>query len=280
MRPVSRVGTPLAETADPVVTALPPTTAPATGADRGPSPLRIGLLVCDHVDDGLRGRSGDYPDMFRRLFADHPGVDLVEYDLTAGRFPTRLDECDGWLTTGSRRSVYEEEGWIARLAQLVREAARRQVPFVGVCFGHQMIAHALGGTVRRSQRGWGVGVKLVDILAAEPWMAESAGGYAILNSHADQIVDPPTGAEVLGGNEHCPISMMRLGQTMLGIQGHPEFDVEYSRALMEARRGVVIPEEAVRAGLLTLGHSPDRDRLAGWIVGFLRQARHERSRSG
>lgn len=258
----------------------PPTPVPATSAGHGSAPLRIGLLVCDHVDDGLRGRSGDYPDMFRRLFAGHPTVDLVEYDLTAGRFPARLDECEGWITTGSRRSVYEEEEWIARFAELVREAARHQVPFVGICFGHQMIAHALGGRVRRSERGWGVGVKVVDVFAAEPWMAESSGDYAILNSHADQIIEPPHGAEVLGGNEHCPISMMCLGPTMLGIQGHPEFDVAYSRALMEARRGVAIPEEAVDAGLLSLRHSPDRDRLAGWIVGFLRQASQGRSRSG
>lgn len=241
--------------------------------DRDSVRLRIGLLVCDHVLPEFRGVAGDYPDMFGRLFDRYPGVELVSYDLTAGQFPTSLDECDAWLTTGSKRSVYEDEPWIVGFAELVRRLAAEERPFVGICFGHQMLAHALGGKVGRSERGWGVGVKVVDVVGAEPWMGADDGPYAVLNSHADQVSELPPGAEVLGGNEHCPVSLMRVGERMLGIQGHPEFVAEYSATLMRARRGVIIPEEVVDAGLATLGTPADSERLADWIVRFVLSAR-------
>jgi GMP synthase-like glutamine amidotransferase len=242
---------------------------PSVGTDRASARLRIGLLVCDHVLPEFLDIAGDYPDMFVRLFDDHPGVELVVYDLTTGRFPESLGECDGWITTGSKRSVYEDEDWIVRFADLVRDAAEQQRPFVGVCFGHQMLAHALGGRVQRSERGWGVGVKTVQVGDRQLWMGDHPSTYAVLNSHADQVVEPPPGAEVLGGNDHCPVSIMQVGRRMLGIQGHPEFVPAYSRALMEARRGVLIPDDVVEDGLRSLEAPLDTARLADWIVGFL-----------
>ncbi|MDH4119756.1 MAG: gamma-glutamyl-gamma-aminobutyrate hydrolase family protein [Acidimicrobiia bacterium] len=237
--------------------------------------MRLGLLVCDHVHPDLRSIAGDYNDMFAELFSAFGDLDLVEYDLTESRFPSSVRECDAWITTGSKRSVYENEGWIHGLADLVREFARSDVPFVGVCFGHQMMAHALGGEVRRSPNGWGVGSKVVHVPRSEPWMEVEGwrgGSFRVLNSHADQVDKLPRGAEVLGSNEHCPVSVMRLGPRMLGIQGHPEFVPEYSRRLMEVRRGRLIPETVVDAGLASLDDPPDQALLARWIVGFVVQA--------
>jgi GMP synthase-like glutamine amidotransferase len=229
---------------------------------------RIGLLVCDHVPPEFLDVAGDYPDMFLRLFAGEDDIELRPYDLTAGRFPTSLDDCDAWITTGSRRSVYESDGWIEGLAHLVRDAARSRRRFVGVCFGHQMIAHALGGKVTRSEAGWGVGLKAIELPDPPGWLPMHR--YRILNSHADQIVDPPPGAVVLGGNDHCPISLMAPSETMIGIQGHPEFPSEYCEALIRARRGVVIPEDVSDAGLMSLAEPPDTSALAAGLARFLR----------
>jgi GMP synthase-like glutamine amidotransferase len=231
--------------------------------------MRIGILVCDHVLPEFRHVAGDYPDMFSRLFAPFPDVELVFYDLTQGEVPASLAECDGWVTTGSKRSVHDDEEWIDAFAELVRRAREERAPLVGICFGHQMMAHALGGEVRRSERGWGVGAKRVALVERRAWMGDGPDTFILLNSHADQVEVPPPGAEVLGGNEHCPVSIMTVGDTMVGIQGHPEFVPEYSRALMEARRGTIIPDEVVEAGLASLAHQPDDARVAGWIVGFL-----------
>jgi len=228
--------------------------------------MRLGLLVCDHVLTELRWISGDYEDMFRRLFADHGDLDMVTYDLIAGDFPSDPGECDAWVTTGSRHSVNDDEPWIRKLEDFVREVAATEMPFIGICFGHQMLAKALGGSVARSERGWGVGVKEVEVLP-ELGLGRS---YRVLTSHQDQVETIPTGGEILGWNQHCPVSMLRVGSKIIGIQGHPEFHPSYSRALMELRRGTVIPEAIVDAGLATLGQPFDSARLAEWIMGVIR----------
>jgi GMP synthase-like glutamine amidotransferase len=224
--------------------------------------VKLGLLVCDHVRPEFLHVSGDYPDMFRRLFAGHPEVDLVMYDVIGGEVPADPDECDAWITTGSRYSVNDDEPWIHQLEQFVRDVAKEDVPFVGVCFGHQMIAKALGGTVVKSDRGWGVGAKEVTV-------REDVGlgpSYTVITSHQDQIDSLPPGAEILGWNQHCPISMLGVGKNMIGIQGHPEFDAAYSAALMESRRGTLIPETTVDDGLASLQDTNDGNHLVDWIL--------------
>jgi GMP synthase (glutamine-hydrolysing) len=234
--------------------------------------MRIGLLVCDHVRPEFRGISGDYEDMFRRLFADHDEVEVVTFDAINGELPSAPGEADAWLTTGSRYSVNDDEPWIRELEGFVREVADAGVPFVGICFGHQLIAKALGGSVVKSDRGWGVGVQEVEVSKDLGW----GDSYRVLTSYEDQVDSLPTGAEILGWNDHCPVSVMSVGSTILGLQGHPEFEAAYSQALMESRRGTVIPEATVDAGLASLAEEPDGSRLADWILEFVSGARARR----
>ncbi len=231
--------------------------------------VKVGLLVCDHVRAEYLGISGDYDDMFRRLFSGHPEVEVVTYDAVGGRLPDHPGEADAWMTTGSRHSVNDDEQWIRELEEFVRRTAEAGVPFIGICFGHQLIARALGGTVVKSDRGWGVGVKEVEVSPDLGW-GES---YRVLTSHEDQVEALPPGAEILGWNEHCPVSVMGVGSTMLGIQGHPEFESAYSAALMESRRGTIIPEQTVDAGMTSLDEGSDGERLADWILEFIRSGR-------
>jgi GMP synthase (glutamine-hydrolysing) len=229
--------------------------------------MKLGLLVCDHVRPELISVSGDYPDMFRRLFEGHDDVDLVIYDAIDGEIPADPSECDAWITTGSRHSVNDDEPWIRRLEDFVREVAETGIPFVGICFGHQLIARALGGSVVESDRGWGIGIKEV-VVEDDLGLGSS---YRILNSHRDQVEQLPPGAKILGWNEHCPVAMFGVGESMIGIQGHPEFETGYARALMQMRRGTVIGEETVDTALGTLGMKPDSGRIADWILAFLRR---------
>jgi len=224
--------------------------------------MRLGLLVCDHVRPEFEPISGDYPDMFRRLFAGHPEVEIVVYDVIGGQLPSNPGECDAWITTGSRYSVNDDEPWIRDLEGFVRDVAGEQVPFVGVCFGHQLIAKALGGTVVKSDRGWGVGAKEVEV-KGDLGLGSS---FTVLNSYQDQIEELPPGAEILGWNEHCPVSMIGVGGNMIGFQGHPEFEPAYSEALMESRRGGLIPEATVDDGLASLDNDIDGDLLVTWIL--------------
>lgn len=233
--------------------------------------MKIGLLVCDHVRTAHLDIAGDYDEMFTRLFDHRDDVELVTYDVVNGGMPGSATECDAWLTTGSRYSVNDDEQWIRDLEAFVREVAEDRVPLVGVCFGHQLIAKALGGSVVKSERGWGVGIGEVEIADGLDW-ATNTGSYGVANIHQDQVDQLPPDAEILGWNDHCPVSMMSVGSTILGIQGHPEMGPDYVEAVVQMRRGTLIPEDVVEEGLASLVNEPDTTMLADWIIGFLETA--------
>ncbi len=233
--------------------------------------MKIGLLICDHVRPVHLDIAGDYDEMFSRLFDHRDDVELVTYNVVNGEMPDRATECAAWLTTGSRYSVNDDEQWIRDLEEFVREVAEDRVPLVGVCFGHQLIAKALGGSVVRSERGWGVGIKEVEIADGLDW-AKNAGSCRVASVHQDQVDRLPPDAEILGWNDHCPVSMMSVGSTILGLQGHPEMGPDYIEAVVQMRKGTLIPEDVADEGLASLVNEPDTTMLADWIVGFLETA--------
>ncbi len=231
--------------------------------------MRVGLLVCDHVRPDMVGISGDYDAMFRRLFAGYPEIDLVVYDSVNSEIPTRPTECDAWLTTGSRHSVNDDFGWIRSLEEFIRNTAVTGVPFIGTCFGHQLLAKSLGGTVVIAEGGWGVGVKTVQLVAGLPFMPVGVGSFRVINSHQEQIEKLPEEAAIVGWNDHCPVSLMTVGSSMLGIQGHPEMDVDYARARIELRRGTTIPSATADEAVVSLSTEPDTQLVADFLVEFL-----------
>ena len=236
--------------------------------------MRVGLLECDHVDDRNRGIAGDYADMFADLLGRvDAGVELRAYDVSgAGELPADPGECDAWLCTGSRRSVYDDVDWIHALSAFLRDVHRAEAPFVGICFGHQLLAHALGGRTARAEGGWGAGAHQLDIVRAESWMDPSLPDPTLLFMHQDQVRQVPDGAVVLACALHCEIAAFRVGTTMLGIQPHPEFQPAYLSALLDDRVGR-IGDEGVAAARRSLERPTDEDVVARWIVNFLRAAR-------
>lgn len=240
--------------------------------------MRLGILQCDTVHEDLQGDFGDYPGMFLRLL-DGPdqGIDFRIYNLTRGEFPADVRECDAWLITGSKWSVYDPEDWIQRGHQLVRELHDARRPTVGICFGHQMIARALGGRVDKAAVGWGVGVHTARIIRHRPWMQPSRETLPLLVSHQDQVTELPPGAVRLAGHDFCPYDMFDIGDHIITFQGHPEFIPDYSRATMERRREI-IGEDTYRRGIASLEQSIEDAVAARWILRFLGQATAQRNR--
>jgi len=236
--------------------------------------MKLGILACDHVRPHLQPRFGDYADMFipplKRYIAD---LKLVVYPLCDGEFPKHANECDAYISTGSRQSVYSDIAWVQQFSALVSELAIRQIPFVGICFGHQMLAQALGGKVEKAAVGWGVGISIVRIIQTQPWMtaasAENRQQYGLIISHKDQITSPPVNTSVLAGNDFCPYSMIQVGEQMLGIQGHPEFSKDYSRELMIIRQQLLGPD-TFQNGIQSLDYELNADLIFAWISRFLR----------
>lgn len=235
-----------------------------------PTPLQIGLLLCDHLDDDVAAQVGDYTELYPDVFTP-AGVELRVYDVTAGELPDRLDECHGWIVSGSRRSTYDDEGWIRRLEELVRRIVDERRPMVGICFGHQLTAQALGGRVERAEVGWGVGVKSFEVVAPTPWM-EPVEEFRILMSHRDQVTVLPEGAELVATADYCPVGAYRIEDHVFCVQGHPEFVPELSRILLGKRREV-IGGDVVDTALATLGDRLDRERVVAWMAEFFRHPR-------
>ncbi|WP_421346978.1 glutamine amidotransferase-related protein [Aeromonas veronii] len=232
--------------------------------------MRLGILDCDRLDPDLADRFGPvYSEMFIRGFAAlAPELEFRVWSALDGELPEDLHECDAWLITGSRHDAYSDIPWIQALRAWIRQAHDADVKLAGVCFGHQVIAQALGGEVVKSTKGWGLGVSVHPMLADEPWMAPARDQIRILASHQDQVALLPPGATRLAGNDFCPNFMFLQGNNIVAIQGHPEFSVEYNRALIERRRGL-LPDERYQNSLSSLEGEVDSATMMQWLLQFL-----------
>ena len=234
--------------------------------------MKVGLLGCDDVPERFRPIAGTYRAMFEQLLRPHiPELELSWLDLYRGELPPAPDAFDAYICTGSRCSVYEDRDWIGSLKDFVRRLHDARKPFVGICFGHQMLAEALGGKVERAEKGWGVGVLDMAIVAAEPWMQPPLPRAKLQYMHADQVTQLPEGSVVLAEAAHCPVAMFRVGETMLGIEAHPEFPLAYEKALLEVRREA-IGAGRVDAALASLAVPTDSVVVGQWIAGFIETA--------
>ncbi|MBC7478752.1 MAG: type 1 glutamine amidotransferase [Pseudorhodobacter sp.] len=223
--------------------------------------MLIGILQTGQAPDALSAM-GDYPDMFVRLLDGH-GFTFRTYRVVDGQFPASVTDCDGWLITGSRHGVYEDHPWIPPLEQFIRDSLAAHVPMVGICFGHQIIAQAMGGKVEQFKGGWAVGAQDYDF-----------GGQTLtLNAwHRDQVVQAPQRAKVIATNGFCSNAAL-LYDHALTIQAHPEFRPDFIDGLMRTRGKGLVPDDLMQAATLRLT-DPLQDRtIATQIATFFKENR-------
>ena len=232
--------------------------------------MKLGILKTDTVRPEWVPRFGEYPDMFAALLGSlDPAIEFVTYDVESGVFPENPDEVDAYLITGSKSSVYDDKDWIRKLEGFVRELHAREKKMAGICFGHQLIARALGGAAEKSPKGWGVGLHTHQFTRSAAWHDQGDADFDILVSHQDQVTQVPEGTVVLAGSEFCENAVCQIGEHILTFQGHPEFVPEYSREIMEFRREM-IGEEIYCNGVASLASAPQNERIGRWILNFLK----------
>ncbi len=230
--------------------------------------MNIGLLQCDRVDEKYAPEHGQYPDMFATLLKQvDPTITFTIYDALHDDLPANADACDAYLITGSRHGVNDDLPWIAKLEHFIRTLHARQKKIIGICFGHQLIAKALGGRVSKSPSGWGVGMSHNTITQKKSWMVPTRDAFNVLISHQDQVVALPPEAEVLASNETCPVFMMQIGRSFT-VQGHPEFSKGYSAALIKGREDI-LGDLCYKRGMTSLQLPADDALIAQWIINFL-----------
>lgn len=240
--------------------------------------MRIVILETGRPPEALRARHADYPAMFRDLLgpafarAGRP-VSFETAPVVDGIAPPAPDAADAFVITGSPAGVYEDHAWIAPLEDHIRAAASAGRPQIGICFGHQIMAQALGGKVEKSAKGWGVGRHAYEIVAREPWMDPPLDGFALAASHQDQVVAPPSGARVLARSAHTDYAALAYAQgPAVSFQGHPEMSAAFTGDLVASRRGR-IPDPIVDAALASLDAPVDSATVADWIVRFITTTR-------
>ena len=231
--------------------------------------MKIGILNADAVKPELAEEFGEYPDMFAEvLLAVDPGLDLVTYEVVQGEYPAHLDEVDAYIITGSKRSVYDEVPWVLRLKEFVVELHETQKTLIGICFGHQMVAEALGGKTSAANAGWCVGVHRFTPTVHAASYGLPSGPINLRANHKDQVIQLPPGGKVLASAEACPIASIGLGKHILTFQAHPEFSEGYARALLTMRREI-FGEELYRTAITSLKTGADNLQIARHIVDFI-----------
>jgi len=233
--------------------------------------LRVGILECDHVDENLRDKYGDYHEMFADLvLRQENSIEFSIYDLIEGQFPVDIRACDAYIITGSRYGVYEDIPWIHQAKQLVRRLYDSQIPTIGICFGHQLIADSLGGKVIKAEnKGRGLGVQTWNIKSKPDWMSDDLPSKLSLNAcHQDQVIKLPTNSEVLVTSDFCPIAGFQKG-SMLGIQGHPEFNTEYTQYLFHKHKET-LNDENMQLSKESFKKAANSNSVGAWMVDFIK----------
>jgi GMP synthase-like glutamine amidotransferase len=227
---------------------------------------RIGLLIMDELPEVAQPVRGDYPDLYRHLLR-RDGVEFIDVLVHRGDAPASLDDCDGWLVGGSRYSVDDDLDWIRTAENVVRDAVAAERPIVGICFGHQLMAQALGG--RTSKVGWGVGVRRYETVEPVPWSPGTDDAMSLLACHEDQVVETPPDATVWSTSDYCPIAGMTIGERAWSVQAHPEFTPDVCDVIYESRRAVIGDDE-VDAAKRSFATPVSNAVIADAIVSFIR----------
>lgn len=228
--------------------------------------MEIGILQCGHTAPGAAKVHGDFDDMFAALL-DGYGLNFQAFDVENMHFPDDIHTCDGWLLTGSKHGVYENHAFIPPLETFIRGAFTARVPMVGICFGHQIIAQALGGRVEKFRAGWAIGRQIYDF--------EELGEIALNAWHQDQVVECPASARVIAINDFCKTSALIYGDWAFTIQPHPEFTSALVTDYIEMRRGTAdYPDDQMdaAAGHAAAGKPIDQTPIAARIADFFKKA--------
>jgi GMP synthase-like glutamine amidotransferase len=235
--------------------------------------MKLTLIQPTDVPGPLRDRFGAYHLMVERMLAGE-GFTFETIQLSAGQALPDPATLEATLIMGSAAGVYDTHyEWMEPLRDYIRKAYAAKTPMVGICFGHQIMADALGGDVRKSEKGWGLGRHVYDLKSRPAPIGGDLPEFAIACSHQDQVIEPPAEAETFLTSAFTPHAglMYRNGAAM-SLQPHPEFEDDYTIALAELRRGKT-SDETIEAALASISRASDSHEVAGYLGAFLKRGR-------
>jgi GMP synthase-like glutamine amidotransferase len=240
--------------------------------DEPTAQMHLCILENDDLDPPLVQQHARVASMFERLFAQAGYQGRIDFfSARHGQYPDSFEAYDAVLLTGSRADAFSDEPWVVALRERVTRLLQDQHKLLGVCFGHQLIAHCLGAPVQRAPRGWRLGRQAYDWLGAPELLGLAPGQaarMALLASHQDQVLALPLGATLLATQPECPVAAFALGDQVFCIQPHPEFTPDVSAFLLDKRR-TLIGETLYEQSMGSLSQPHDGLALARFMIRFV-----------
>ena len=237
--------------------------------------MKLTILLAGENPPALHGNFEPYANKFERMFSKaDPSFSFERIEVHAGEKIPGHEQLEAVIVTGSAAGVYDNLDWMGHLRSFVRKAHAANLPMLGICFGHQMIADALGGQVIKSPKGWGLGRHVYRMQTVPDFFPADIEELALAASHKDQVIRPPHDARVFLSSRFTPnAGLVYTNGTTMSMQPHPEFDSEYSAAIFELRRGNPLTEAQVDAAVKTLEIPVDNDLVAVALAEFFKTAK-------
>ena len=230
--------------------------------------MNIAILNCDQIKPEFEQAYGQYPKMFKSLLKKiDQEITFSEFDVMHGEYPKDLMAFDLYIITGSKADAYTDIPWINDLKTFINKLNDHKKKLLGVCFGHQIIAEALGGKVTKAKSGWHVGVDKLELLDSSLMDQKTLD---LIYSHQDQVVEIPPSAKLIGTcGSNCPNAAFSIGNHIVALQGHIEFSKSFAKALLDMRKEILGIEKYTNA-INSLAKETDEVLLTQAVVNYLR----------
>ena len=233
--------------------------------------MKLTIIQTGGVPALLADRFVPYPKMFETMFdATGQGFTYETVPVFEGAPLPDPAALEAIVITGSAAGVYDDYFWLDPLRAFIRDAYAQKTSMLGICFGHQIMADALGGDVRKSEKGWGLGRHSYTVQQRPGFMNDAPPSLSVACSHQDQVIVPPAEAEVILASQFTPnAGLAYKNGAALSFQPHPEFTDDYTTALVELRRGKA-PEEVVETALKSVANPSNSGEVADYLGQFFK----------
>ncbi|KAJ5116739.1 hypothetical protein N7456_001087 [Penicillium angulare] len=235
-------------------------------------PLRIAVLECDTPIAPVQEKFGNYGDIFEKLLTNAAGpvnVEISKWHVVGNPIYPNPNEVDAFLLSGSKHDAFADDGWILTLTEYVKDVVQaHKKPVVGVCFGHQILARALGARVGRGD-GWEVSVDEITLTETGKEVFGKDKLY-LHQMHRDIVFETPEGCVNLGYSAPCSVQGLYMPKRLISIQAHPEFNEYIMTHLLNARHGSgLFSDELYKSGSERVAKEHDGELLARRFIQFI-----------
>ncbi|AJQ95275.1 glutamine amidotransferase-related protein [Gynuella sunshinyii] len=233
--------------------------------------MKLNIIECDELHPDLINDYYSYGRMFEQYLGALDSELTFQYFSAINRqLPETLNQQEVYLLTGSKYGAYEDDIWIKELISWVAKAYQAGGRFIGICFGHQILAQALGGKVEKSTKGWGLGVRTVPTCDSSIWENYDKKTISLIYVHQDQVVELPAKASIIAGDDFCPVAGFRIDNQVLAFQGHPEFNELYARKLLDLREER-FEKTIFQSGVTSLSKPTDARHLGKLMIRWIKK---------